>query len=62
MAFPPPTNGHLPLVQDFSCRVLAGEDARFPGEEGMQASLVIEAAYQSARTGRRVEVAPALPS
>lgn len=60
-SIPPAANVQLPLVQDFTRRVLAGQDARFPGEEGMKASLIIDAAYESARTGRRVEVAPAPP-
>jgi len=60
-SFPPAANVQLPLVEDFTRRVLAGQDARFPGEEGMKASLMIDAAYESARTGRRIEVPPAPP-
>lgn len=45
-------NVHFPLFDDFTRRILAGEPPRYTGEDGMQASRIIEAAYESARTGR----------
>ena len=47
-------NVHFPLFDDFARRLAAGEPPRFDGEDGMQASRIIEAAYESARTGRVV--------
>jgi predicted dehydrogenase len=47
-------NVHFPLFDDFARRVDAGEPPRFTGEDGMQASRIIEAAYESARGGKIV--------
>jgi 1,5-anhydro-D-fructose reductase (1,5-anhydro-D-mannitol-forming) len=44
-------NVHYPLFDDFTCRVLAGKPPQFTGEDGLQASRIIEAAYRSAATG-----------
>lgn len=44
-------NVHFPLFDDFARRVDAGEPPRYPGEDGLQASRIIEAAYESARSG-----------
>jgi 1,5-anhydro-D-fructose reductase (1,5-anhydro-D-mannitol-forming) len=44
-------NVHLPLFDDFTRRVLAGESATYTGEDGVQATRIIEAAYRSAATG-----------
>ncbi|MFN3652941.1 MAG: Gfo/Idh/MocA family protein [Armatimonadota bacterium] len=49
---PKAENVHLPLIDDFTRRIAAGEPPRYSGEDGMQASRIIEAAYESARTGR----------
>jgi 1,5-anhydro-D-fructose reductase (1,5-anhydro-D-mannitol-forming) len=48
-------NVHFPLFDDFARRVSRGEPPRYPGEDGMQASRIIEAAYASARSGRIME-------
>jgi predicted dehydrogenase len=48
-------NVHYPLVDDFTRRVLSGEGPRYTGEDGMQATRIIQAAYESARTGKIVE-------
>jgi 1,5-anhydro-D-fructose reductase (1,5-anhydro-D-mannitol-forming) len=45
-------NVHFPLFDDFAARVTAGQPPRYTGEDGMQASRIIEAAYESARAGR----------
>jgi predicted dehydrogenase len=51
---PKHSNVHFPLIDDFARRVAVGEPPRFGGEEGMQASRIIEAAYESARWGKTV--------
>jgi predicted dehydrogenase len=45
-------NVHFPLFDDFAQRVSRGEPPRFTGEDGLHASRIIAAAYESARTGR----------
>ncbi len=47
-------NVHFPLFDDFTRRLLAGEPPRYDGSGGMQASRIIEAAYESARSGRTI--------
>jgi 1,5-anhydro-D-fructose reductase (1,5-anhydro-D-mannitol-forming) len=54
-ALPHHQNVHSPLFEDFTLRILAGEPPRYSGEDGLQASRIIEAAYESARTGRVVD-------
>jgi len=51
---PKHANVHFPLFDDFVTRLAAGQPPRFTGEDGMQASRIIAAAYESARTGRVV--------
>ncbi len=53
---PPPPNSHLGLLDDFATNVLAGRDPSYPGEEGLKASQIIEAAYESAKTRQTVRV------
>lgn len=48
-------NVHFPLFDDFARRVGAGQPPQFTGEDGMQASRIIEAAYGSAKWGKVVE-------
>lgn len=50
------TNVHFPLIDDFARRLDAGEPSLYTGEDGLQASRIIEAAYESARTGVVVPV------
>lgn len=45
-------NAHLPLIASFARRVGAGEPPEFDGVDGMQASLIIDAANRSHRSGR----------
>jgi predicted dehydrogenase len=47
-------NVHFPLFDDFARRVSRGEAPLYTGEDGMQASRIIEAAYESARTRKIV--------
>lgn len=47
-------NVHFPLVDDFVRRVVARETPRYTGEDGLLASRIIEAAYESARSGKFV--------
>lgn len=49
--FPVPENNYVPLVDSFTERCLAGEPARFTGEDGMLSTRIIHAVQQSARTG-----------
>lgn len=48
-------NVHYPLFDDFTRRLLAGEPPAHTGEDGMQASRIIQAAYRSAETGTVVD-------
>lgn len=50
-------NVHYPLFDDFVTRLLFGEGPRYDGEDGLHATRIIEAAYESARTGRVVNLA-----
>jgi len=47
-------NVHFPLFDDFARRIGSGQPPRYTGEDGVLASRVIEAAYESARSGRVV--------
>ena len=44
-------NVHYPLFDDFTRRILNGEGTQFTGEDGLQATRIIEAAYRSAAAG-----------
>lgn len=44
-------NVHYPLFDDFTRRVLAGEPPQFDGDDGLQATRIIDAAYRSAAAG-----------
>jgi 1,5-anhydro-D-fructose reductase (1,5-anhydro-D-mannitol-forming) len=48
-------NVHFPLFDDFARRVTAAQPPRFTGEDGMQTTRIIDAAYESARSGRVVK-------
>jgi predicted dehydrogenase len=47
-------NVHFPLIDAFARRVARGEPPEFDGVAGMQATRIIDAAQQSARSGRVV--------
>jgi predicted dehydrogenase len=53
---PKHANAHFPLIDDFAGRLSRGEKPSFDGADGMQASRIIEGCYESARTGRVVQV------
>ena len=50
----PPDNVHMPLVDDVTRRLLAGQPLTYPGEIGLLATQVISGAYESSQTGRTV--------
>jgi predicted dehydrogenase len=52
---PKADNVHLPLIEDFNEAVRSDRDPCVNGEEGVKASLILEAAYRSARTGEVVK-------
>jgi predicted dehydrogenase len=54
--WPRDANVHFPLIDDFARRVARGEPPEFDGEAGMQATRIIHAAQESARSGRVVEI------
>ncbi len=49
-------NVHLPLVEDFNRAIRRDCEPQVPGQEKMKASMILEAAYQSARSGTVVEL------
>lgn len=49
-------NMHYPLFEDFNRAIMEGRPPTHTGEDGLQASRIISAAYESARTGRIVAV------
>lgn len=51
---PKHANVHFPLFDDFTRQVLAGKPPRYTGQDGIQASRIIETAYESARSERIV--------
>ncbi len=53
---PKAENVHQPLVEDFNGAILEDRPPAVPGEEGMTASLLLEAAYRSAQSGRAVRL------
>ena len=54
LALTPPDNVHMPLVDDATRRLLAGQPLTYPGEIGLLATQVISGAYESSRDGRTV--------
>jgi predicted dehydrogenase len=53
---PKSENVHLPLIEDFNHALFENRDPRVTGEEGMRASLILEAAYHSAQFGEVVKL------
>jgi len=53
---PVAANRHLPLIEDFTKRILAGQPPRHDGVAGYQASRIMDGCYRSARTGQVVDV------
>ncbi len=54
-----PENAHAPMIDDFATALADGRASRFSGVDGMWATAVIHGAYESARTGRWVEIGEA---
>lgn len=50
-------NRHLPLVADFSARVLAGEPPLYTGEDGAKTTRIIESSFTASRAGKWVTIA-----
>lgn len=57
LELPAPAVTHLGLVKHYVDCLLTGKPNKLPGEEGMQATRITDAAYQSARTGQSVSLA-----
>lgn len=53
---PKAENVHQPLIEDFNGAILEDRSPAVPGEEGMKASRLLEAAYRSARSGEVVHL------
>ena len=51
---PHPTNVHYPLIESFARAIIEDTPSEFDGADGMQATRIIWAGYESARTGRAV--------
>lgn len=49
-------NVHLPLVEDFNQAIREDREPRVNGEQGMQASILLHAAYHAAREGKVVKL------
>jgi len=56
---PKAENVHLPLIEDFNQAIRQDREPAIPGQEGMQATRLLEAAYQAAREGTVVRLAAA---
>ncbi|HVN80006.1 MAG TPA: Gfo/Idh/MocA family oxidoreductase, partial [Terriglobia bacterium] len=54
---PKADNVHLPLIEDFNRAIREDSQPRVSGEVGMAASIILEAAYRSAKSGKVVEIA-----
>lgn len=52
----PAANHYRLMVEDFAEAALLGKRLRFPGEDALANMRVIDALYESARTGRRVKL------
>jgi predicted dehydrogenase len=48
---PRPDNGHAALIADFARAILDGRPPRFDGEDGLVASRIMDAAYESSHRG-----------
>ena len=49
-------NRHLPLVADFSARVLAGEPPLYTGEDGAKTTRIIERSFAASRAGKWIAI------
>jgi len=60
LSLPRAENVHAPLIADFAAGVRSGRGPTYDGEAGALANEILEAAYESARTGRVIAVTEAL--
>ena len=51
-----PPSQHTLQIDDFARCILENRDTRVPGEMGRRDMVIIDAIYEAARTGKRVEV------
>lgn len=51
-----PDNAHSPMIDEFAAAIAAGRAPRFNGLDGMWATTIIAGVYESASTGRVVEI------
>lgn len=56
-SLPRSANANIPIIEDFAEAVEQRRSPRITGEEGMLASIVIDAAYRSSRSGKSMELA-----
>jgi predicted dehydrogenase len=49
-------NVHFPMIDDFARAIVEGRAPRFPAIEGLWTTAVIAGVYESARTGKAVEI------
>ncbi|MFH1070731.1 MAG: Gfo/Idh/MocA family oxidoreductase [Candidatus Glassbacteria bacterium] len=54
--WPPHTNLHLPLIEDFGEAIRTGREPRVSGRTGRLTSVVLEAAYRASREGITVKI------
>ena len=57
---PKADNVHQPLLEDFNRAIIEDRQPVVPGEEGLKTSLLLEAAYESACSGRVVGIDPSI--
>ena len=50
-------NRHLPLIEDFSKRVLAGQPPLYSGEDGAKTTRIMESSFAASRAGKWVTIA-----
>ncbi len=49
-------NRHLPLIEDFSKRVLAGEPPLYSGEDGAKTTRIMESSFAASRAGKWITI------
>ncbi len=53
---PKPENAHAPLIEDFSTAILENRPPRFSGRDGIKASQIMDAIFESSDQARWVEI------
>jgi predicted dehydrogenase len=59
LKLPPAANVHLPLIEDFNRAVLEDRPPAVPAAEALKTNLLLDAIYESARTGQEILIEPA---